>query len=234
MFLIGLWQILDELWMGNGRRSWAPLREYLDRDHLVTLLGEFADGVFTSLLERHRQPRIVDHTPWYARLIPFINVLYPDSVFVHVVRDGRVVVESLSVAHTRGFPWAGADIEQRTRLWTDLVESGAAGLERLPDERSTTVRYERLCAEPEETLRQLSHHLGLPWYPGVLGPLAVEHATPSRAGTSLATHDSRGRLVLKPRTGRTAWPVSWSSEERDRLRAVGGPLLQNLGYAVLA
>jgi len=230
MFLIGLWQILDELWSGNGRRGWAPLQEYVERDHLVSLLGDLADGVFTSLLQRTGRSRFVDHTPWYACLVPFVDVLYPDSVFVHVVRDGRAVAESLGVAHARGFPWAGSDISERGRLWADLTGAAASGLEALPDDRAITIRYEHLCARPQETLQELLGHLALPWRDEVLEQLAVAHAGPSRPAAVLATRSASGSLALHPRQAPAAWPSSWTRADRSAFRAAAGPRMGDLGY----
>ena len=89
-----------------------------------------------------------------------VRAMFPAARFIHVVRDPRAVVASLT-AGSKGWArdWAPSGVARAARLWRDVVRtaltipaSGAAYLE---------VRYEALHAAPIETLAGVHRFLGL-------------------------------------------------------------------------
>ena len=60
-----------------------------------------------------------DKTPRYVEDIPFISTLFPDSRFIHLIRDGRNVARSYA-----GVPFGPKTVAQAARLWAERVQKG--------------------------------------------------------------------------------------------------------------
>jgi hypothetical protein len=233
LFVLDLWRVFIDLHQGHNQQRWAPLAEYLPAGELLESLGALADNLFAGLQRARGKPRCVDHTPWYVALVPFLDLLYPDAAFVHLVRDGREVVRSLSASFAKGFAWAGASVGERARLWARLVTAGARAGAALPAGRYQQVRYEDLCADPRAVLSGLLGALGLSWEEEVLVPLATPHARPSRPDAALGRLEGGRDLRLTARPAETRWPEGWGRQERLDFAREGDAVLRQLGYPVL-
>jgi hypothetical protein len=229
LFLVDLWRVVADLGRGANRRGWAPLAGYLGGDELIAACGAMADAVFGPLLARRRRARYVDHTPWYAGLVPFISTLYPTAQFIHLVRDGRQVVRSLGESYDGGFAWAGPDVAGRARLWATLVDRARAAGKALPEGRYLELRYEDLCAAPRAALGRVLSFADLPWHDEVLLPLAVAHASPSRAAaTARVSRGADGRVSIAARAAEIGWPDRWTALHRHAFTGAAGETLAAL------
>jgi Sulfotransferase family len=227
--LIHLWCIYADLYKGFNRRRYCPLKEYISEDLLLSGIGDLADGIFAGVLGA-RKDRYVDHTPWYGACMPFIRSLYRDAVFIHVIRDGRQVVRSLTSSKERGFPWAGKTLKERTQLWMELVSIVKRFGSTLPAEQYLEVRYEELCANPEGTIGVMLEFLGLDWSDQCLIPLTKPLASPSRPDAVIAVLNGQGKVEFAPRGSESQWPEGWSSTARNMFWELAGPLMNCLGY----
>jgi hypothetical protein len=77
---------------------------------------------------------------------------------VHLVRDGRAVALSM-IAHGLKAETRARTVELAARSWSRRNESAEDLLARLPASRWTRVRYEDLCAGPEQVLRRVCEFL---------------------------------------------------------------------------
>jgi hypothetical protein len=233
-FFIQLSRIHD-LWTGHQRfQGTAPLREYIHETDLLKSLKGLADSILLSLLRRLYKRRYVDHTPWYAELLPFLSLLYPDSQFLHVIRDGRDVAESLAACHLRGYRWAGASLPTRAKLWASVVDKSRAFGNQLGSLRYKELHYEALCERPTEVLREALAFLALTPESSVLRPLAEPHATPSRRDCLLAELDPSQNLRVHPRSFRGTWPSAWSNDDILAFMSVAGETLRGTGYLAVS
>ena len=212
LFLVDLWRVLADLGRGANRRGWAPLAGYVGGDELIAACGQMADALLCPLVARRRRARYIDHTPWYAALVPFISLLYPSACFVHLVRDGRQVVRSLGESFAAGFGWAGDTLAERARLWTTLVSRARRAGADLPHDRYLEIRYEDLCAAPRAALGRELAFAGFAWHDDVLFPLAIAHASPSRPA-----------VIGHP--AEVGWPAGWGIDERRIFTAIAGEAL---------
>jgi hypothetical protein len=118
--------------------------------------------------------------------VGLLHRVFPEARFVHVIRDGRAVANSLLQMHWwRGYggpeAWSfGPLSEADRREWVEAGRSFAvlAGLEyrilmdafeavrrEAPGEAWREVRYEDFVAEPRATTRELLGFMGLEWSP---------------------------------------------------------------------
>lgn len=229
LFLLHLWELFAQRHQGQFRKGWAPMSGYLPAEDLLDEIGQFSDRVFSTLSRRLRKPRIVDHTPIYGLLAPFINVIYPDAIYIHIIRDGRAVVSSLANSAAQGFKWADSDTGSLGAMWADIVTMTRERCGSLGASRYVEVRYEDLCGEPDPVLRGLCERLGLDWSDSILAPLSQSHARPAREHFTLASaHD--GQITVTPRIAPTNLEAEWSEESRQGFVGTAGALMSELGY----
>ena len=187
----------------------------------------------------------LDKFPRMVLRVPYLQALYPDARFVHIVRDGRAVVSSLltgwrtagKFGHGTRLPRpltiAGYDGDVWRFLlppgWEDYAEgrtlaevcafqwteSNRAVLEARGSEAFHRVSYERLVADPVATTAALLAALGIPGDPEVL-----EHAG------ALDQRVTR-TAVTPPR------PDKWRDENPAEVESILGriePMMRRLGY----
>jgi hypothetical protein len=171
--------------------------------------------------------RAVEQTPELAHLVSAIPLAFPDSVIVHIVRDGRDVACSLLEkpwlrreqvdADDAGLPYgayprfwveperrgefeAASDARRAAWVWRSYVTAalGAAG--------AVEVRSEAVTANPEGAAALLAPHLG---------PPAEQLAT----ALARAHSGSVGRYA-----------TDLSAEQLADVEAEAGDLLRELGY----
>lgn len=197
LFFIDMWRIFSSLHQGLNRRNSAPLKDYITSAQLIETIGNFSDQIFNGL-NLTEGKRFIDHTPWYVNLIPFINLIYPESVFIHVVRYGMDVINSLTASYNKGYWWAGKDVTERSKLWNDLVLEGIQNGKKLGNKRYFEIHYEHFCEDPVKTIDAALNFLGLSFEDKCLIPLAKQHVEPSRKESALAYFNSENKLVLQP------------------------------------
>lgn len=222
-FLLHLWHVFSDVYRGNNWRSYAPLSEYIGEEDLVDTMRNFADKVFSSLLSKKPGASIyLDHTPWYGSIAPFIDVLYPDARYVHIIRNGAYVVRSLQVSFEQGHSWAGSNIEESTKLWRQMVENCLSIKQEIGD-RYFEVRHEDFSYSPNEVLRKLCTDLDITYSDDVTDQSKIAHSAPSR-DISL--------FLNSPRENNTepVLPNEWTDKSKDNFNSVAKDLMVSLGY----
>ncbi len=188
--------------------------------------GEAIAAVFETYAASHGKPRWGDKTPLYMQHLPLLERLFPDAVVVHLVRDGRDAALSFLampdgiVARTWAHPH---DVAGFACQWRTEVGAAQALGSRIGPGRYLEVRYERLVAEPAETVQTICAHAGLPFEPGML----------DYAGTvDLAGKPHQTRLAQPPTAGVRDWRTEMSPGDAAAFEEVAGDLLAALGYEV--
>jgi hypothetical protein len=133
-------------------------------------------SVFERMVTRRRNRILIKLTGWSR--IGFLNEVFPDAKFIHIVRDGRAV--SSSYLHINEWQWRGwygphswrygplspedqaaweasgrsfiALAGIQWRLHTRAIETARAGVDQ---HRYLEVRYEDYCADPWATCRRV-------------------------------------------------------------------------------
>lgn len=84
-----------------------------------------------------------------------IDRLFPESQFIHIIRDGRAVGASLYALGWAKTPTYAADV------WRRHVEQSRDFGRQLGPKRYLEITYERLMAEPDEVTKELFDFLGM-------------------------------------------------------------------------
>lgn len=88
--------------------------------------------------------------------------LFPDMLFLNVVRDPRAQVASMNRAIIHDF-----DTMLNAKTWVDAHQTSCALMERYPD-RVMTIRYEDFLGNQEETLKKVCIFFGIDYLPEML------------------------------------------------------------------
>ncbi|MCA9498456.1 MAG: sulfotransferase [Saprospiraceae bacterium] len=139
-------------------------------------LRDLVEIVYQEHLHREGKERWGDKTPPYVRIVPELRILYPDSKFIHLIRDGRDVTKSFF-----DLKWVGRWLYSNTMEWkevTDLAQEYAKGPLR---ECICTVRYEDLVLQTERTVQDICNFLDESFEPQMLEwEQTVVEAVPER------------------------------------------------------
>ena len=168
-----------------------------------------------------KTPHNLLHTAWLGRL-------FPKARFIHVLRDGRAVAESLlrqqwrDAATGRLLPYC-AEAEQAGAYWATVVAEIRRQAPSVPG-RYLEIRYEALVSDPRATMERVLAFLGEAWDDGVLA-----HES---AGVALSSRESSSAAVAGARTTDRVerWREALTEPQlRDVVRAAG-PVLEACGY----
>ena len=156
------------------------------------------------------------------RRIPYLEAIFPASRYVHLVRDGRDVTQSLSTVewwngHTVW--WDGrtpVEMEQSgeprlaicARNWVRELEELRTQLRSIAAERVLELRFEDLLREPHAMLERIVRFLGLELTPEYAAAIAS--------------------LQLRPVQAR--WGRDWDDQQLECVLREAQPLLRQLGY----
>ena len=188
------------------------------------------DGVgaaFRAYAKEHGKSRWADKTPDHAEHIPLLAAMFPDALFVHLLRDGRDVALSvieLSKEHTgpRHPPQSPASA---AFFWGRRMRRVASASRELAD-RLAMVRYEDLVKDPEPELRRLCAFLDLSFEAGML-----EHDAGALETVPEAQRGIHGRIAMPPTMGLRDFRTQMSPRDVEEFEAIAARELARAGYA---
>ncbi|HJQ51118.1 MAG TPA: sulfotransferase [Gaiellaceae bacterium] len=188
--------------------------------------SEAIAAIFETYAERQGKPRWGDKTPLYMQQLPLLERLFPDALWVHLVRDGRDAALSF-LELPEGFSgktWAQPrTVAQFAARWRTEILS-ARRLGRHSGSRYLELRYEDLVAEPERELRRVCEHGSLPWEADMLDHTRVSDA---------ANMPEHRNLAQPPTPGLRDWRSQMSREDALTFEQVAGDVLGSAGYELL-
>jgi len=188
--------------------SWLA-QQNVSQEEFAASVGLGLSALYAS---RSGGKRWVEQTPSYSTVALELAGMFPAAQFLHIVRDGRQVADSMR----RMWDWSMAEAAGH---WHDHV-SAVLKLEQQHPARVLRIRYEEMIADPQQQLPPVFAFLRLSMEPAAAGFIAGRPIN-----TAPGTSSSSSMEKLQPR-----WH-SWSQAELQTFLDIAGPLLQELGYA---
>lgn len=225
-------EAVHERWAGRPSSSWLR-REGVSLDDFLEALGAGIDALFTQAAGGRRW---VDHTPSYARIATTLGRLFPAASFIHILRDGREVVNSMvNIASTlsgdeaevmkqKGFlPEWGRDFRAACVAWRDASRAAADHARQHPH-RCHTLLHRDLERDPAAAMAEVFRFLGAPDEPA-----PAEFLRKNRFNTSFTGPGGPG--TTRPETYRRPDPwAEWSEEQRGIFREVAADDMRAFGF----
>jgi hypothetical protein len=184
--------------------------------------GEAIGAVFSAYAAKHGKPRWGDKTPAYMRYLSLLERLFPDALYIHLVRDGRDCALSFlqmpdeSATRTWAHPERAAGFACQ---WACEIRDAQALGRRVGGSRYVEVRYEDLVSDPAAVVEGVCAFAALPFEPGMLEPGEV----------ALAAKPHHRRL-LEPPSKHRDWRREMDAKDVRSFEAIAGELLLQLGY----
>jgi hypothetical protein len=115
--------------------------------------------------------RWVDGTPLYSFYIYGLRKLFPNALFIHIVRDVTSVVRSILNFHRLSGGNVGANEQEAYELWFRSVSACVLAEQAYGAKVVFRLRYAQLTDQPEAAMRDLLNFLGEPYTAQCLTPL---------------------------------------------------------------
>jgi hypothetical protein len=141
---------------------WADeVREQAGDGAVLTGMRGFCDSLLVTMRDRisPTATHVCEKTPTTVWRLPVLAQMYPDAMYLHVVRDGRDVATSLAHTWTGGAEPSVDEVEAAAREWVAAVGAVRQAAPVLP--RFRQVRYEDLLADPHRVVAELWSWIGL-------------------------------------------------------------------------
>ena len=205
--------------------SFDEVRATLHDDMTV---GQAIGTVYAVYAEERGKRRWGDKTPMYMQNLRLLERLFPDALFVHLIRDGRDAAVSFLgmpegiVTETWAHPRSAAGFACE---WRAQVKAAQVLGRRVGPQRYLEVRYEELVADVEAGLRRICELAQLEYEPGM-----AEYA--GKVDVSAKPHQQR--LRQPPTTGVRDWRKQMPAADVAAFEHVAGDLLDELGYETSA
>ncbi len=170
-----------EFWEYYCKGFRAPCRDLLASDVTIKVKKNILDAM-SKLMTEKRNRLLIKITGWPR--IGFFSEIVPDAKFIHVIRDGRAVANSLiNVKFWRG--WGGPEkwrwgplpkvyqeewnnynksfIVLAAIQWKILMDAAEEAKKHLKKSSILEVKYEELCADPIGVFLKVAEFCEIEW-----------------------------------------------------------------------
>jgi Sulfotransferase family len=222
----------DAVYASSKSRPFGLFRtENVTREEFLASLGV---GINSLMSSKSKGKRWIEKTPLNTLMVDVLVDMFPDAYFLHVLRDGRQVVNSMiNFLPSRGetvrafvvereaiLHWA--DFRKACRTWSRYVDTAVNFCMAHP-ERCLTIFHEQLVANTADEFHRVSSFLGIHDDEAVkkfFGANRVNSSFPIDAHAPVSAH-AKG---LSAGTPIDPWQ-EWSPEQRRIFIEEAGPTL---------
>jgi hypothetical protein len=181
---------------------------------------EIIEAVYLAYARAHGKPRWGDKTPRYVEHIDYLASLWPEALFIHVIRDGRDVALSYG-----DLPFGPKTVTKAARLWGTRVSAGRRSGRALGEGRYLEMRYEELIEDPARVARLLCDFVAVEFDPHML-----DYAEHARASVLARAERYNPRVTEKPISKARSWADQMADSQIRLFEAVAGDVLSEFGY----
>jgi hypothetical protein len=183
-------------------------------------LATVVDRIYRAHITKHKPgaTRWGDKTPSATPALPALHAVFPDLQVVHLLRDGRDVVQSFMRVSQARLPHFAA-------MWLRSVRAARAFGAQHP-RQYLEIRYEDLVRRPAEILASVATFLDLPFDERMLR----HHTLDLRLGDVDRYPALQGAREPVYETSIGRWRGAFASTELAELDRLIGPALAALGY----
>jgi hypothetical protein len=213
----------------EGSRIWRCFAreedDALGREDLTPAARRYVRRLVETQTRLARKSRFLSKYPRNGLRLAWLDGIFPDALFIHLVRDGRAVARSILEQRDRHGGrevWWGSrppgwrellardPVEQAGLQWKLCIEHTRAAAATLGPGRYLEQRYEDFCEAPAEVLRRVGAFCGLAWPEALLE-----------------------EIVGDVRSQNYKWRERLGAEEIEGMEKVAGDLLKDVGYELL-
>jgi len=182
----------------------------------------FLSAFYARYARQQGAERWGDKSPTYTEHMDLLADIFPDSQFIHLIRDGRDVALSMieALRHDRFY----VDVYFAARTWKERIRKAFASAGRLGQDRYLELRYEQLTAHPQAELCRMCDFLGESYHAAMAEPHLLARQLLRPAGLHAAVRQPPSTVS----SGR--WRREMSESDQRLFQSAAGDLLGELGY----
>ena len=145
-------------------------------NHLRSLI----ENLFLPLADRSQSEFYSEKSPMNILAFSGLIELFPESYFIHVVRDPRAIVSSMkkvkSRAKSKGYdtPFFTRSVSASISYVKKCFNAGFAASKKFPD-KVLTIAFESLLKDPERQTKKICNFIGIEWSELMLHPGDKKH-----------------------------------------------------------
>jgi hypothetical protein len=201
------------------KRNWL-IKHEVSYEEFAASIGKGLNAMFQS---RAQNRIFVDSTPAYTSIAADLMVFFPNAKFIHIIRDGKDVVNSMLKS---GFAEAFAtDFKHACEFWVFYVQKGLEAKQAFP-QRVHEIRNENLVSDPEKEFAKAYEFLGLEDCQESSAFIRTKRINSSYLNVEKSDIKKAKDPALMPKQ---PWK-SWTSQERNIFVEVAGKTMTQLGY----
>ncbi|MCP5184576.1 MAG: sulfotransferase [Pseudomonadales bacterium] len=199
----------------------------LARAATETTYQGFVAALYAAFAQRQGKRFAGEKTPDYVKRLDLLGNLFPLARFVHIIRDGREVAQSVrdwASAHKgpgKLRSWQESPIGIAALWWEHQVRTGRRLATQLGS-RYLEVRYDQLVTDPQTMLRRIAGFLDLPY---------SERMAAFHEGRTVQATGLSAKSAWLPATRGLRAADDLSSSELALVETLTGELLDELGFA---
>lgn len=179
---------------------------------------EFTELVLKELMNRRNKQRWGDKSPVNVTLISSIFEHFPNSKFIHIIRDGKDVICSMrNHPPSFGFKYGSKNPWKECIMrWTNWTNSG---IKWRNDNRYCEVKYEDLVFDYESEIKRILDFIGESFDPNILDNSRRE---------KVPSHPQILKPISRSRVG--IWKKELPEDMYNLFSGEPNNLLESLGY----
>ncbi|XP_024082876.1 protein-tyrosine sulfotransferase [Cimex lectularius] len=216
------------------RTHWIKSKKETFRLEEAGVNNEVLDAAVAAfcleVIARHGEPaeRLCNKDPLTLKAADYLSLLFPNSKFIFMVRDGRATVHSIISRKVTITGFDLTDYRQCMTKWNDAIKVMYDKCLSVGKSRCMIVYYEQLVLHPSAWLRRILNFLDVEWDDAVLHH---EDHINEPGGVLLSKVERSSDQVIKPVNieALTKW-VGHFPEDVVRDMATIAPMLSRLGY----
>jgi Sulfotransferase family/Putative peptidoglycan binding domain len=210
----------------------AAVRRYGNAGGL--LYSELVDSLRTAASDSQCKTRWVDQTPQYSFHVCGLRKLFPDALFIHIVRDVTSVVRSMLNFHRLAGTHLVGNEEEAYETWLRMVKTCLKAEEAYGPRVVYRLRYSSLVGNPESALRSVLDFVGEQYSAKCLEPLSQRinssNVPPDYRSDDPATDPAivEEARRLSAKIEETPQPIGQSPVAADELEAEFGARVRHI------
>lgn len=162
-----------------GYFKWFSRREFMKHvdsliygeSELEARIRSFFETLHEPLLLEEKSDNWIDGTPVNGRILPQILRVFPGAKFIHVIRDGLEVANSLV-----RLGWAGGTFETAAQFWVEQVSVTRSLGREYGQGNYLEVFFSDLVASPEAEMKRICDFVGIDFHDSMVSLLNEKRA----------------------------------------------------------
>lgn len=213
-----LLQSIKKVGVSNRHLSTLP-------EETLSKLSSYSEGISFREFYEHLLPKPEDAEIWGEKslgnvfYIRELHQVYPDAIFIHIVRDPRAALLSLYRKKFAGSKDLVPTLERKSirffahnairwKRWLDTVRESR---DSLGGNAVIEVKYEDLVVEPERELRRLCENIGIGFEPEMMNASRRKKDPVITSGVYAYAHQNINRAINPDRANANEELPEWAS-----------------------